>query len=51
MENLDLNSQSDGYPFIDTYSGLLQSEGGHDEPRLPPLARVASGSRSGHGAF
>lgn len=51
MENLDLNSQGDDYRFIDTYSGLLQSEGGHDEPRLPPLAPVAGGSRSGHGAF
>ncbi|KAG0513497.1 hypothetical protein BDA96_10G107700 [Sorghum bicolor] len=51
FEYLDLNSQGDGFPFLDSYSGILQSEGGHGEPRLPPLAPIAGGGRSGRGAF
>ena len=33
FEYLDLNSQGDGFPFLDSYSGILQSEGGHGEPQ------------------
>lgn len=48
MEKLDLNSQVDAFPYLESYSGYLQSEEGGGEQALPSLGH---GARSGHGAF
>lgn len=44
MEGLDLNSDADGYPHIQSYQGLLQAEGVPGGRGLPPLRL---GTRSG----
>jgi hypothetical protein len=45
--NLDLNSQADNFPFLDAYSGYLQSDGGHSDDGTP----LGRGSRSRPGEF
>ncbi|CAD6245920.1 unnamed protein product [Miscanthus lutarioriparius] len=45
MENLDLSSQVDAFPYLESYSGYLQSEEGRGEQALPPFG---PGARSGH---
>ncbi|KAL5197574.1 hypothetical protein ABZP36_001086 [Zizania latifolia] len=45
MENLDLNSQGEGFPFLDQYSGYLQREKGHGEQGLPRLGPSGDGGR------
>ena len=37
LQNLDLNSQADGFPHMDSYIEIPQSEKGDSEARLPPL--------------
>ncbi|KAL6853412.1 hypothetical protein ACP4OV_019441 [Aristida adscensionis] len=42
--SLDLNSQIEDFPFIESYSGLLRSEGGRGEV-------LGRGARGGHSEF
>jgi hypothetical protein len=44
MQNLDLNSQGDDFPFIDSYSGTssqIEVTVSHDYLLLPPATVVA----------